>query len=217
MLQPFSALEQASLAQLTDPDGRVYVLMWHQVLGFLGISLGNALTGFVVSSAERSGKTGSDSYRNVFLAYAIIAGVKIILSFLLTRTVEVDYSPPIQADDNTVPLLQDEESEAESEIRLPPPAPAPTPLPIGRLVALCLLFGLDAFASSLAPLSFVSYFFRTAFNAPISLITSLFTATSIIGCISQLAAGSISKRLGPILTMVGTHSESPFFQTLPRG
>jgi hypothetical protein len=192
--------------------------MWHQVLGFLGISLGNVMTGFLVSSAERAGKVGAETFRNVFLAYALIAIVKVALSFLLSNTVEVDYTPPIRADESSSPLLDDLESDAESEDLTPPSPPvpaAPAPLPIGRLVALCLLFGLDAFASSLAPLSFVSYFLRTAFSAPISLITTLFTVTSIIGCISQLAAGSISKRLGPILTMVGTHSTLSSFPPVP--
>ncbi|GAA6028615.1 hypothetical protein JCM8097_007311 [Rhodosporidiobolus ruineniae] len=209
---PFSALEQAALSQLTSQDGRVYVLMWHQVLGFFGISAGNVLTGFIVSMGEKLGKSPQEAYRRVFLAYAGIGALKVLLSLIMTRAVEVDHPPfPTQeptsapADSERQPLLQGERFVAPAAPSSPTVPTPPARLPLGRLVALCLIFGLDAFASSLAPLSFISYYFRSEFSAPVSLITRIFSITALIGCVSQLAAGPISKRLGIILTMVGTH------------
>ncbi|GAA5916008.1 hypothetical protein JCM6882_003495 [Rhodosporidiobolus microsporus] len=209
---PFSALEQAALSQLTEPEGRVYVLMWHQVLGFFGISAGNMLCGFLTSAAERAGKLQQDVYRPVFAACAVLGGVKVLLSFFMTRTVEVDHEP-VNASPAAAASPTARPTDSERQPLLPPdnplertaPPPPPPALPMGRLVALCLIFGLDSFASSLAPLSFVSYYLRTDFFAPIPLITRVFSITALIGCASQLAAGPISKRLGIIMTMVATH------------
>ncbi|EGU11298.1 putative MFS transporter [Rhodotorula toruloides ATCC 204091] len=214
---PFSALEQAMLSGLTEPEGRVSLLMWYQVLGFLGISVGNNLTGVIVGGMERYGKTTEQAYRAVFTAYAAIAAIKVLISFLMTRHAEVDRprapapaapAPSAQqnGDSERQPLLQGQRCEANPILDPPAVNPSPPGLPIGRLVTLCLIFALDSFASGLAPLSFISYYLRTVHAAPVNLIAHFFSITAIIACFSQLAAASISKRLGIIGTMVGTHT-----------
>ncbi|BGP17666.1 hypothetical protein JCM10213v2_005704 [Rhodosporidiobolus nylandii] len=213
---PFAALEQAALSQLTEPEGRV--------LGFFGISVGNILTGWIVQAAEGAGQSTSEAYRQVFLGYAVVSAIKVVLSLAMTRNVEIDHPPfnvppsshPV-GDSERQPLLQNsrapESATSTASAILDPPAlpPVPPSLPLGRLIALCAIFALDSFASSLIPLSFFSYHFRENFHAPVLLITRVFAATSLIGCVSQLAAGSISKRLGIILTMVATHMPAQLF------
>ncbi|GAA5872424.1 hypothetical protein JCM3774_004517 [Rhodotorula dairenensis] len=210
---PFAALEQAMMSQLTVPEGRVSLLMWYQVLGFVGISAGNTMTGIIVRVTEKQGKSILSAYRGVFLAYAVIAGCKIALSFAMTRHSELDHPPiPARATDATVSPRDGGDGERQPLLRenpvLDPPADLPVParLPIGRLVALCLVFSLDSFAGALAPLSFISYYLKTVHDAPVQLIAHFFSITAVIACLSQLAAGSISKRLGIIGTMVGTHA-----------
>ncbi|GAA5862275.1 hypothetical protein JCM1840_001704 [Sporobolomyces johnsonii] len=214
---PFAAVEQGMLSQLTLPEGRVSLLMWYQVLGFVGISVGNLLAGGIVSYLERAGKSTAEAYKGVFLAYAIVAAIKIVLSLLMTKHTEVDHPPTTervaasatQTDSERQPLLGNSGQSAPTAAETildPPSIPAPPPgLPVARLVALAAIFSLDSFASSLIPLSFISYYFQTEFAAPVSVITRTFSITSIISCLSQLAAGSISKRIGIIGTMVGTH------------
>lgn len=209
---PFSALEQAMMSQLTVAEGRVSLLMWYQVLGFVGITAGNTMTGIIVRVTEKMGKPILSAYRGVFLAYAIIALCKVLLSFIMTRHAEVDHPPVPARDGQATPARREGDGERQPLLRenpvLDPPAetpPAPK-LPIGRLVALCLVFSLDAFAGALGPLSFISYYLKTVHNAPVQLIAHFFSVTAIIACLSQLAAGSISKRLGIIGTMVGTHA-----------
>jgi MFS family permease len=215
---PFAALEQAMLSGLTEPDGRVSLLMWYQVLGFLGISVGNNLTGVIIGGMERYGKTPQQAYRAVFAAYAAIAATKVVISFLMTRHAEVDRpratapaapAPSAQqnGDSERQPLLQGQRREANPILDPPAVDPTPAHLPVARLVTLCLIFALDSFASGLAPLSFISYDLRTVHAAPVNLIAHFFSVTAIIACVSQLAAASISKRLGIIGTMVGTHGE----------
>ncbi|GAA5966697.1 hypothetical protein JCM8115_000257 [Rhodotorula mucilaginosa] len=210
---PFAALEQAMMSQLTVPEGRVSLLMWYQVLGFVGISAGNTMTGIIVRLTEKQGKSILAAYRGVFLAYAIIAGCKIALSFAMTRHSEIDHPPvPARSAEASSAPQRSGDGERQPLLRenpvLDPPAdlPVPAPLPVGRLVALCLVFSLDSFAGALGPLSFISYYLKTVHNAPVQLIAHFFSITAVIACLSQLAAGSISKRLGIIGTMVGTHA-----------
>ncbi|GAA5952673.1 hypothetical protein JCM3765_002243 [Sporobolomyces pararoseus] len=215
---PFAALEQSMVSQLTAPDGRVSLLMWYQVLGFVGVSTGNALAGVIVKQLEKHGRSTVDAYRGVFIAYSCVAAVKIVLSFAMTKWTEVDH-PPIPerpssssaADSERQSLLRNEQGSTQAastteSLLDPPELPAPPPgLPVGRLVALAAIFSLDSFASSLIPLSFISYYFRKDFGASVEVITRTFSSTALISCFSQLAAGSISKRMGIIGTMVGTH------------
>lgn len=180
----------------------------------MGISAGNTMTGIIVRVTEKQGKSILSAYRGVFLAYAIIAVCKIALSFAMTRHSEIDHPPvPARSAEANVAPQTTRDGERQPLLRenpvLDPPADLPVParLPIGRLVALCLVFSLDSFAGALGPLSFISYYLKTVHNAPVQLIAHFFSITAVIACLSQLAAGSISKRLGIIGTMVGTHGE----------
>ncbi|GAA5850351.1 hypothetical protein JCM5353_004356 [Sporobolomyces roseus] len=223
---PFSALEQSMVSQLTTPDGRVSILMWYQVLGFLGVATGNGLAGIIISTLESRGRPTVEAYRGVFAAYSVVAAVKIVLSFCMSNYTEVDH-PPIPerlfpsttittatgADSERQPLLRSAGSENSNAtpgiaqaVFDPPALPAPPPgLPVARLIILAAIFSLDSFASSLIPLSFISYYFRKDFGASVAVISRTFSTTAIISLFSQLCAGSIAKRAGIIGTMVGTH------------
>jgi hypothetical protein len=180
------------------------------------------MTGIIVRLTEKQGKSILSAYRGVFLAYAIIAGCKIALSFAMTRHSEIDHPPvPARSAEASSAPQRSGDGERQPLLRqnpvLDPPAdlPVPAPLPVGRLVALCLVFSLDSFAGALGPLSFISYYLKTVHNAPVQLIAHFFSITAVIACLSQLAAGSISKRLGIIGTMVGTHGEALTISSQP--
>ncbi|TNY19364.1 putative MFS transporter [Rhodotorula diobovata] len=223
---PFAALEQAMLSQLTEQDGRVSLLMWYQVIGYAGMGTGSVLTSIMVSSLNRAGKPPLVAYKAIFLLYAVAAAVKIVLSLALSAHSELDH-PPVppkttstastasaEGDGERQPLLQHQTASSTASAVLDPPQelpPTPTPLPIARLVVLCAIFSLDAFASSLGPGSFIAYFLRETFSAPVALIASIFSVASVTTCVSQLAAGSISKRLGVVKTMVATHIPAQLF------
>lgn len=163
------------------------------------------------------GHTVLDAYRAIFYVYIAAAVVKVVLSFAMTRHVELDH-PPVPAPTTTngerEPLIngnRGEQRQSVTDALLDPPAEgvaAKPQLPLTRLVLLCALFSLDSFASSLIPLSFVSYYFRLRFNAPIGVISKTFASSAIVAGVSQLAAGSLARRIGIIATMVATHSQS---------
>ncbi|GAA6055212.1 hypothetical protein JCM3770_000717 [Rhodotorula araucariae] len=219
---PFAALEQAMLSQLTEPDGRVSLLMWYQVVGFAGMGVGNVITGVLVSTMTNQGTPALDAYRVVFLVYAGAAALKVALSCALSAQSEL-HAPSLPTDpvssaaetqdDERRPLLHEQHSPTTAALLDPPEEQPPPParLSMARLVTLCLIFSLDSFASSLGPGSFIAYFLREAFAAPVSLIASVLSVTSVTACVSQLAAGSIAKRLGVVVTMVATHLPAQAF------
>ncbi|GAA5852121.1 hypothetical protein JCM9279_005064 [Rhodotorula babjevae] len=220
---PFAALEEAMLSQLTEPDGRVSLLTWYSVIGYAGMGTGSVLTGTIVSSLTRAGKPAVLAYRAIFLLYAVAAAVKVALSLALSAHVELDQAlvppkpaptRPAEGDTERQPLLQHQTPTSTASAILDPPTelpPLPARVPLARLTILCAIFSLDAFASSLGPGSFIAYFLRETFAAPVALIASIFSVTSVLTCVSQLAAGSIAKRLGIVSTMVATHIPAQLF------
>ncbi|KPV74333.1 uncharacterized protein RHOBADRAFT_54173 [Rhodotorula graminis WP1] len=220
---PFAALEEAMLCQLTEQDGRVSLLSWYQVVGYAGMGTGSVLTSIIVSSLTRAGQPAAVAYKAIFLLYAIAAAVKIVLSLALSAHAELDHppappkassAPPTGGDRERQPLLQHQTAGSTASAVLDPPedvAPVPARVPIARLTILCAIFSLDAFASSLGPGSFIAYFLRETFAAPVALIASIFSVTSVVTCVSQLAAPSIAKRLGIVTTMVTTHIPAQLF------
>lgn len=122
-------------------------------------------------------------------------------------------------------LLSDDEGgqaeQVESKVRAPLPEmkrksiwPAISPASRNILIKLCILFAVDSLASGLVPLSWITYFFNRKFKVPEGQLGTLFFTTNIISSISNLAASSLSKRIGLIKTMVFTHLPSAIFLAL---
>lgn len=193
-----------------------FFIFRYQVLGFVGTALGNLTSGWIVNGVSNSGHSLHQAYRAVFWVYAIVGGVKMVLSLMLTDRTELRSvpppDPPTQSDERA-PLLPNLSSSSSASsgplARSPDDDTTLRPsnrFPVTRLVSLCILFGFDSFASALIPASFIAYYLNIRFHAPLSVVTSTLGAGAIISGSSQLLAGSIARRLGIIITMVATHS-----------
>lgn len=187
---------------------------FRKVLGFLGTSAGSFLSGIIITSATNRGASLLEAYRMVFQLYCALGLIKIGLSLVMTIYSEVDHPPVVKpvagttetgADAERQPLLSSTAPATTTEELIKPP---PAPLPLLRLTLLCVLFSWDAFASSLIPISFISYYFKDRFGASIESVTRTLGAGALIAGGSQLLAGSLARRIGIIGTMVGTHSAS---------
>ncbi|KAM0786412.1 hypothetical protein ACM66B_001877 [Microbotryomycetes sp. NB124-2] len=226
---PFSAVEVGILSQLVDQDARVHLLMHHSVLGFTGASIGALLSGWLVTGLVNRGCDIVKAYQAVYLVYFVAALLKVALSLAMSAACELEHSlktPPAPSRSDSSPnerqpLLRPDASVSEAPSQhaqlvadtvLSPPDEIMRPrLPIVRLTVLCLIFSLDAFASSVLPQSFISYYFQIRYNAPLGIVATTFSIGSLVGGVSQLAAGAIARRLGIILTMVGTHIPAQLF------
>lgn len=142
---PFRAVEESIVAHLTPAERRSDVYAWYSLVGTAGTAFGMMACGWGTHGLVEAGWDVKDAYRMVFWGYAVLGAVKLLFTLGLSRAVEAESSH------ETEPLLSGETREegAKKKMSLMPHVSAESR---GIAVTLCLLFGLDAFASGLAPL-----------------------------------------------------------------
>lgn len=162
---PFRAVEEGTLASLTDEDSRSDIFAWHIVAGTLGVASGTFSAGWVISGLQKLGGLSElESYRGIFVLYATLGLVKLLVATRLSTACELD----VRKSDRR----QHDGEEAEGML-----GPGGTPSPDGKarmarigknvvrsfvpelsgstrsiLWRLCLLFAVDSFASGLVAL-----------------------------------------------------------------
>ncbi|KAH8203645.1 hypothetical protein TruAng_002175 [Truncatella angustata] len=221
---PFRAIEESIVAHLTKPQDRAHIYAWYSLSGSLGTAFG-MLTGGLVTDRLTHGLGFSriQSYRVIFQIYAGLGLFKALLAFMLSSKVETaekqQQVPVDNGNGETAPLLGSpaptEELEAPKPKRwLHSLIPKISKQSVKVVVELCLLFALDSFASGLAPISWLTYFFRTRFNIEEGQLGTIFLVSSIVTAASMLVAASFAKRFGNVITMVATHLPSSLCLTL---
>ncbi|AEO60375.1 hypothetical protein MYCTH_2309557 [Thermothelomyces thermophilus ATCC 42464] len=222
---PFRAVEESIVAHLTPAADRSDVYAWSTLAGTAGTAVGAMSCGWAVEGASTAlGWSLLDAYRAVFLAYAGLGLLKLVLALALSPAVEEDEemssdsgNHPRGAPNATTPLLGSEaasQPEAGKTRWWAKLLPRLSPESRGITAIFCLLFALDSFASGLAPWSWVTYYFRSQFSLEEGRLGSLFFTTSIISAVSVVLASSLAKRLGNVKTMVFTHLPSSIFLAL---
>lgn len=208
---PFRAIEESMLAHLTEPAVRSDIFAWYSLIGTAGAACGMMTSGWVVHSLQGSQWSEIQSFRVIFFLYAVIGLFKFFLACMLSSKVEADKKKPQPVrDTETAPLLDNNIQESPKKqkklglFRLPDMSQESKII----IVNLCLLFAVDSFASGLASLSWVTYFFRRKFNLEEGKLGSLFFTTTLISSASMLVASSLAKRIGNVQTMVFTHLPS---------
>ena len=233
---PFRAIEESTLAHLTVPDTRAYVLTWYVVLASFGSAIGIGVCGwFVDHLQDKLHRTPTQSYHAVFWIYAAVGALKMLLSFALSSQCELDPkpAPPYRSADaaeaadpssETRPLLEDRdlpEPDGRSEDSSPAKKTQKRSVFSGlsketqwTLFRLCLLFFIDSLASGMVPFSLINYYVDGKFHLPKSRLGEIMSVTWLFSAISNIFAGSIAKRIGLIKAMVFTHFPSAVFLAL---
>jgi MFS family permease len=156
---PFSAIEESTLAHLTKPEIRSDIFAWYVVIGSTGSASGKLLTGWVVQELQMGrGWNSVSSYRAVFLAYAGLGFLNLLLTLVLSSRVELHWTEgQTVVGDSSVeeePLIS---SEMDSTNEMTVLKEKRTLLPrISKesrvvLLKLCMLFAVDSLASGLVP------------------------------------------------------------------
>ncbi|KAJ0415560.1 MFS transporter [Aspergillus carlsbadensis] len=219
---PFKAVEESSLAHLT-PDALLRdILLWYTLLGTAGAALGVMTCGWAVNLLQTErGWEFIPACRVIFFAYAGIGAVKFLLSVTMSQKVEAEVkkktSKRASREDSegeesgeTQPLLGDRP--AEQQEQQPERKSVLAFLGDRKLASLVIrlfiLFGVDSFASGLASLTWMTYFFKRKFLLPEGTLGSIFFTTSIIAATSMFIATSLARRIGNIKTMAFTHLPS---------
>ncbi|KAE8377703.1 major facilitator superfamily domain-containing protein [Aspergillus bertholletiae] len=212
---PFRAVEESTLAHLTPHELLSDIFAWYSLIGTAGTALGMMACGWVINLLQVTrGWQFTATCQVIFFAYAAIGALKFILAATLSHQVEAEKPKPAerqsqQGDDGeTQPLLAGRISGEQ------PPKKTNFFSFLGDrdlvalVIRLFILFALDSFASGLASLSWMTYFFKRKFSLPEGELGSIFFTTSIIAAASMLVASSIAKRIGNVKTMVFTHLPS---------
>ncbi|KAI1472872.1 MFS general substrate transporter [Daldinia caldariorum] len=226
---PFRAIEESIVAQLTDARKRSDVYAWYSLVGLAGAACGCMACGWVLQHLTGTLGWGSvRAYRAIYVGYALLGLVKLGLTMLLSRAVESENKDKNKkkkstAQDRTTregearPLLENEATELVNEppkrgFRALLPDISKESMPV--VMTLCFLFALDSFGSGLAPLSWITYYFKSQFDIEEGELGSIFFATQIIAGASMLVASSLAKRFGNVNTMIFTHLPSQIFRAL---
>jgi MFS family permease len=201
---PFRAIEESTLAHLSSPEIRSDIYAWYSLIGSAGAACGMMTCGWVVGHLKSlDGWDDIQAYRMIFFAYAALGLVKLVLAAALSKNIEATKKAPEQ------PVEEEQEETAAllGNGNAPPKKSKRTLFSMlpeisveSRVIVLnlCLLFGLDALASGLVPLSWTTHFYRQKFGLQDEKLGSLFFTTSIIAAGSTLVASSLSKRFGNI-------------------
>ncbi|PYI01083.1 MFS transporter [Aspergillus sclerotiicarbonarius CBS 121057] len=213
---PFRAVEESTLAHLTPHDILSDIFAWYSLIGNAGTALGMMTGGWAINLLQVIWEWSYiPACRVIFFAYAAIGALKFLLSIALSSVVEAEEkkkkkpstrTPQQTSEGETQPLLGDRADQ-------PPPKKSVFSFLgdaelVSLVIRLAILFGLDSFASGLASLSWMTYFFKRKFSLPEGSLGSIFFTTSLISAASVLVASSIAKRIGNVKTMVFTHLPS---------
>lgn len=202
--------------------------MYYHLLGFVGLAFGSLAAGQVISHLQSRTSTYL-AYRSIFAVYAVLGLVKVLLCAFLTEETELWKSPRRSSTDSgssvdgeRQPLLSARppipSSVSTPHLKVPvvvvneAPADEPQLAPASpSRLSLCLavaLFGIDAFASSLTPTSYIALFLQKLHHAPVSVISTVFAGGALCAVLFSLGTGALVKRIGLVLAMVTTHSET---------
>lgn len=206
---PFKAVEESTLAHLVSSEHRNDIYAWYSLGSALAAACGNITGGWLVHLFTIHFEVELlTAYKIIFAIFAFLGGLKLVFSLLLTPKVESDLyltAKPREDASETTALLATEPEAPKRKFSLLPHLSAES---AKIVVQLSILFALDSFASSMVQLTWISYYISSKFNVNPEILGSAFFTTGFIASFAMLISSSISKRLGPVLTMALTHFPS---------
>jgi MFS family permease len=179
---PFLTVEQAILPQTAPDERRTWLFSIYDTVGNLAGAAGALSTGVAVLFA-RAGLVGANAYRPLFVVYAGIGLLNLLLFLRLSPRVE---AARVDGARRFVGLHRSR----------------------GTVATLSALFGLDAFAGGFVLQSIVAYWFHVRWGLSPAALGVVFFWVGVLSGLSLLAAGWMAQRVGLLNTMVFTHLPS---------
>lgn len=221
---PFRSIEESMLSHLTSPKTRPDVLAWYVTIASLGSSVGSETAGRIVHWLQgRNGWTLTDAYHAVFWLYSVMGFVNIIFTVMLSKKCEISEEPRMQENETLLnernadgPAEDDEDTSSEQTI-VAEEAPKPKKKTFFAQISketrwvmykLWFLLTVDCVADGMTPYSLTTYYMDQKFNLKKSTLGDVMSISYFLAAASTVFAGSLSRRLGLINTMVFTHIPS---------
>ncbi|KAJ3544985.1 hypothetical protein NM208_g2749 [Fusarium decemcellulare] len=223
---PFRAIEESMLSHLTTPKTRADVLSWYVVCSSLGSAAGTEAAGrFVEMLKHRKGWSMVQTYHATFWIYLLMGAVNMVSTASMSRKCEAEKTATEISDESAQGLLSDSEEE-EGAATTPQQSPRK-----GRfsqissstryvMYKLWFLLTIDSLADGMVSWTLTTYFLDRKFHLPKARLGDYMSAALIVGTITTVFAGPLSRHLGLLNTMVFTHlpsSLSVLFFPAPSG
>jgi hypothetical protein len=151
------------LAHLSPPEVHSDIYAWYALVGSAGAAIGMITCGWAIRQLESlEGWDEVQAYKMVFFVYAGLGLIKFFLAITLSKKVELEKETPLrQSDPERAPLLTESRANGTDGVEPGQKKPKKSITSIlpsisseSRVIVvnLCILFALDAFASSLVSL-----------------------------------------------------------------
>jgi MFS family permease len=174
----FLPLEQAQLAHLVSDRDRTRLFARYSFVGSSAAAVGALCAGFPEIVAGLAGLAPKQALQTVFVLYAALGGVVLLLYARLPRTDSIGSTP----------------------------VPAHPLGPSRRIVLLlAALFSLDSFAGGFVVQSLLALWLFERFGLSLATTGVIFFWAGVLSALSYFAASWISERIGLVNTMVFTH------------
>ncbi|CAM1507607.1 Fc.00g072480.m01.CDS01 [Cosmosporella sp. VM-42] len=220
---PFRAIEESMLSHITTPKTRADVLSWYVTSSSLGSAAGTELAGRFIEMLKHRGWTMVHTYHATFWIYIIMGALNMISAFLMSSKCEIQKTPTEISDESAQGLLSDsEESEEDldmiSQQQNTSNAPS-SPRSKSRfsqvssstrsvMYKLWFLLTVDSLADGMVSHTLTTYFLDRKFHLSKTALGDIMSTALILGTISTVFAGPLSRHLGLLNTMVFTHLPS---------
>jgi MFS family permease len=152
---PFRAIEESTIAHITSEEHRGDIYAWYSLLGAAGSAFGLGACGWLLDFLLNNMRWDPiRAYRAVFWTYSALGGVMFCIVLLLSKACEVEKEPQPteELDASSVSTGTAEDTPQKKKPGLLFKFPQFSNKSRMIVIKLCILFALDSFACSLAPL-----------------------------------------------------------------
>lgn len=190
------------------------------------MSAGNVASGRIIQYLQnRDGWTLLASYHTIFWIYTVMGIVNGVLTLLMTKDCELGSRK--DTDYSQVPQEEMGERDDHSQDDVVVDMEKPTPSRLGRIrgwfvnsasqisaptrsvmYKLWFLLAVDSLADGMAPISWTTYYMDDKFHPSKAALGDVTSVSYMLGGITSIFAGTLSRHLGLINTMVFTHVPS---------
>jgi MFS family permease len=177
---PVQMVERVIIAQTSPDDKRTLTYAIRSTLNSIADSAGSLFTGMAILIQNWYNITEIGSLKIMFILYAFLNLVTVLLYSQLSKKVEIKES------------FNREHQPLSTETKK-------------NTFKLSLLFSMDTFGSGFTTPSLVSYWFFIRFGLNIDMIGVIFSVSGLLKAASYLIAARISDRIGLIKTMFLSH------------
>jgi MFS family permease len=220
---PFRAIEESTLSHLTTPATRADVLAWYVTTASLGSSIGTEISGRIVDSLQhREGWTLIDAYHGVFWVYSGMGVLNMVLSLLLSARCEAEIKETPNTREEADILLNDTSPTSQEEELEQPVQPVADLVNHKKkgyfaqisqatrsiMYKLWFLLIIDSLADGMVGYSLTVYYMDQKFDLAKSTLGDITSISYFLSSCFTIGAGTLSRRLGLINTMVFTHLPS---------